>query len=274
VLLALVVAWFAASPSIAAHQATPTGDGLEIRGTITAKGRGVFFWVRDELCNIVFSDYDFTPELVVTNGDGKELASLPLASLPGVVTMEGLAGDQHAEICTVPYTLEVPAGDTYRVGLDPYFESEELAGADLAEDFDLGFERQEGDPAPDFHDRPSGPIPGTDLFRIAGTLEILAAADDRPSFLSIPLGGCVTTGGYEDIKVGAQITVRDQTGTILGIGELEPIYTDMFKCEFAFTIDVPDATFYTIEMGRRGELTYSKQDLEQADWHVDSTIGP
>jgi len=142
----------------------------------------------------------------------------------------------------VSYTLEVPAGDTYRVVLDPYFEIEELAGADLAEDFDIGFERQEGDPAPDFHDRPSGPIPGTDLFRIAGTLEILAAADDRPSFLSIPLGGCVTTGGYEDIKVGAQITVRDQTGTILGIGELEPIFTDMFKCEFAFTIDVPDAT--------------------------------
>jgi len=43
---------------------------------------------------------------------------------------------------------------------------------------------------------------------------------------------------------------------------------------FAFTIDVPEATFYTLEFGRRGEQIYAKEDMEDAGWHVDLTIGP
>ena len=276
-LMSLAMAWATASIPVSGRQESPDLDEIEIHGTITAKGRFIFAWVEDDLCAIQFWDYDFTPDLVVTDEMGKELASLPLATLPGAVTMEGPAGDQHAEICTVPYTLTVPHSNTYRVVLDPYFKSEPLTSTDLAKALNINFERQEGDPGPDFHDRPSGPIPGTDQFRIAGTFEIRPDADedaDDISFLSMPLGGCVTLGGYDDIKIGTQITVRDQSGTIIGVGELEPIHTEMNKCEFTFTIAVPNVTFYTFEMGRRGEITYTKQELEQADWHVDLVIGP
>jgi hypothetical protein len=212
----------------------------------------------------------------VTDETGEEIASLPLATLPGTVTMAGPKGAQHAEVCTVPYELPLPASNAYRVVLDPYFKSKPLTPSDLAAvdgEVDISFERQEGDIGPDFHDRPAGKIPGTDLYRIAGTFE-LRADPENLTFLQMPFG-CITSGGYADIKVGTQITVTDQTGTIIGLGELEPIdLPDEDRCVFTFTIDVPEATFYTVAMGRRGDLTYSKQDLEDAGWHVDLVIGP
>lgn len=257
-----------------AQSATPAPGEVTIQGTIMAKGRFIFSWVRDDLCTLAFWDYDFTPELIVTDSAGVQLAALPLEELPGTVTMSTEGGQEHAEICTVPYRLTVPASDAYRVEIAPYYESDELTAADLASDLDISFERQMDDPAPDFRDRPAGPIPGTDLFRIAGTFELLADPDDL-SFMAIPIGGCVAFGGYDDIQAGAQITVKDQTGTIIGIGELEPIYTvDGDRCVFVFSLDVPEATFYTLEMGRRGEQAYSRQDLEQAGWRVDLSIGP
>ena len=119
-LMALMMSWTALGSHVAAHQATPTDPVTAIRGTITATGRFIFTWFSsNDPCTLAFWDYDFTPDLIVTDDTGRELASLPLGNLPGTVTLAGPAGAQRAEVCTVPYELPIPASDTYRVILDP-----------------------------------------------------------------------------------------------------------------------------------------------------------
>lgn len=263
-----------------AQEATPRAGELTLHGTITATGRYIFNWLDDDLCTLSFWDYDFTPELVVSDEDGAPLATLSLAELPGSVTMAGTGDQRHAEECAVPFELALPTSEAYVVTLDPYFTSEALPAAELvATDglIDIAFERQASDAGPDFRDRPAGKLPGTDLYRIAGTVELLADSGDI-SFFALPIGGCMGMGGYEDLQAGKQITVRDETGTMIGVGGLEPIYLpsegiDNQRCVFTFTIDVPEARFYTLEMERRGVLTYSKAELDTAEWHIDLSLG-
>jgi hypothetical protein len=88
---------------------------------------------------------------------------------------------------------------------------------------------------------------------------------------------CRGTGGYEDIVSGLEVVVRDQSGDIIAADELryEPKGTQTAtRCEFVFTVeDVPDAPFYSVEVGNRGEVTYSRDDLAEADWTVDVQVG-
>lgn len=261
---------------ISAQPATPDANSITIHGTITAKGRYIFTWLDDDLCALSFWDYDFTPSLVVTDEAGAEIAKVDVGDLPGSVTMEGPVGDQHAEVCTVPYEIVLPSmGIGVRVTLDPYFQSELLTASILENAgglLDISFERQAGDAGPDFRHRPGGLIVGTDKYRIQGILEI--PTDDASSRVMATPFGCVTTGGYQDIAVGSQLKITDETGTIIGVASLEPLYVpDDELCAFLFTSDVPEATFYTFQLGRRGDITYSKDELDSSGWNIDLTIG-
>lgn len=87
---------------------------------------------------------------------------------------------------------------------------------------------------------------------------------------------CRGGDGYDDIRSGMSVTLRDGEGSVIGttslsVGRTEEPRTCIF--EFAFT-DVPEAEFYAIEAGRRGELTYSAEDLEEQSWTVGLEIGP
>jgi hypothetical protein len=45
-------------------------------------------------------------------------------------------------------------------------------------------------------------------------------------------------------------------------------------CQFWFKVDnVPPATFYRVEVGRRGEISYSLGQLKQASWSVELPLG-
>ena len=89
---------------------------------------------------------------------------------------------------------------------------------------------------------------------------------------------CRGEGGYDDIQEGTQVTVRDETDAIIGTGRLSQgklTASGFFgKCRFEFTIrDVPEAGFYTIEVSRRGGLTYSAEELDGLSWMVAFTLG-
>jgi hypothetical protein len=252
--------------------ASPTAEATAIHGTITATGRYIFQWVDGDVCTLAFWDYDFTPELIVQDEDGRNLATLQLANLVGKVAIEGTGEDRHAESCAVSYEIGIPKSDSYRVLIDPYFESDTISSADLNRNdgyLDISFERQEEDDAPNLASRPSGAIIGTDKFRIAGIIELFGLATGTDANFFVTPFGCVALGGFDDIATGAQITVRDESGTIIGVGELEPIYlVDQDRCVFTFTVDVPSATFYTVEMGRRGSISYSRDELDEANWQL------
>jgi hypothetical protein len=98
------------------------------------------------------------------------------------------------------------------------------------------------------------------------------------SDISRSASGCAGTGGFSDVKQGMQVVVKNQKGEILALGELD---SDNYSgehanvvCEFPFSVrDIPRAEFYEIEVGRRGGLKYSLDDLRKAGWAVRFSLG-
>lgn len=119
---------------------------------------------------------------------------------------------------------------------------------------------------------------------------------------------CAGSGGYGDLKAGAQVTIRNEAGEIVGTtqlenfnsaedvadaawaaspdGEMTPDLRNKVKrieeswgnefftdCPFQFTIEVPDATFYSISVGSRDPVVENRDKLEANDWRVIYTIG-
>lgn len=88
---------------------------------------------------------------------------------------------------------------------------------------------------------------------------------------------CAGTGGYDDIEPGLQVVVRDGEGSTLGTGRLEYDHeaheatNDL--CPLVFTVEVPRSDFYSIEVGRRGELVYDFDEMEEMGWEVVASLG-
>ncbi len=102
--------------------------------------------------------------------------------------------------------------------------------------------------------------------------------------------GCVGLGGYEDFGPGMAVVIRDADGTIIATGATRSLGSDLLDgdpflaaalqgfvedvCRVVFEIPgVPDSTFYTIEVGRRGNLTFSRDELATAGWTVEMSLG-
>lgn len=90
--------------------------------------------------------------------------------------------------------------------------------------------------------------------------------------------GCTGTGGYTDVREGLQVVVKNEKNEILALGQLgRDNYTGEYPqvaCEFPFVIkDIPRADFYEIEVGKRGSLKYSVDDLRKAGWVVEFSLG-
>jgi hypothetical protein len=68
--------------------------------------------------------------------------------------------------------------------------------------------------------------------------------------------GCVGTGGYNDIRPGVSVTVRDGGGDTIATGALgSGEVTAGEFCTYNFRIEVPDADFYRVEVAGRGSLS-------------------
>jgi hypothetical protein len=76
--------------------------------------------------------------------------------------------------------------------------------------------------------------------------------------------------------------MRDGEGKTLAVGRLDAgkpndnlaTFPKTYRCVFSFSLDdVPDVSFYSVEVGRRGALTYSLAQMAAASWTVSFTIG-
>lgn len=117
---------------------------------------------------------------------------------------------------------------------------------------------------------------------------------------------CRGGGGYDDQRAGAQVTVRNEAGDVIGIGRLstgeygalrvdtgEPISSlGMWRtsngtktddgdwayrglCVFTFTVELTeDSDFYEVQVADRNPLTHTRAELEAAGWEVALTLGP
>lgn len=80
---------------------------------------------------------------------------------------------------------------------------------------------------------------------------------------------CTGAGPYSDIGSGVEVTVTDESGAIIGNARFETgSKTDNITCVFAFSVEVPQAEFYTFTVGERGELSYSFDEMEQMGWTI------
>jgi hypothetical protein len=86
---------------------------------------------------------------------------------------------------------------------------------------------------------------------------------------------CEGEGGYGDLGSGTPVRVTDAEGKLIGATTLGFGHTTARgACEFEFTIpDVEETEFYRFEVGRRGEISYSKDELADVGWAVFLSVG-
>ena len=126
------------------------------------------------------------------------------------------------------------------------------------------------------------PAPGTEVNEASEVTLVVAVSPEFEIIGTFTLGpdgtqsagSCNGTGGYRDIKAGLPVTLRDGAGAVLATSRLDNGTRDGRRCTFGFQLpDIPQAEFYAVEVGRRGELTYSFAEMQASDWKVSLTIG-
>jgi hypothetical protein len=131
-----------------------------------------------------------------------------------------------------------------------------------------------------------------DTITIRGNFELV------DSGVSGEIDDCHGTDGFSDFGPGMNVTVKDSAGAIIGtastrnagievlseyIHAADPVGGDQsvaslreygdVTCVVIFDVEVEPSDFYAIEVGSRGELTYSAEELEAADHAVALTLG-
>lgn len=82
--------------------------------------------------------------------------------------------------------------------------------------------------------------------------------------------GCFGTGGYDDVRSGAQVVITDPAGKTVALGKLDQGVLDgtvpgrtADLCKFTFAVTgVPTGHgFYGVEVAHRGRVQYPEQQL-------------
>ncbi len=102
---------------------------------------------------------------------------------------------------------------------------------------------------------------------VTGTIEVPGASQTNTAGEDC----AYVSPGYDDIDLGTQVTVIDQSGDVVGLGQLDTAtYTGPYPgtdsggtCKFSFSVPnvAAGSDFYSIEVGNRGEVTFSEGDL-------------
>ena len=93
--------------------------------------------------------------------------------------------------------------------------------------------------------------------------------DDSPSTYSpsIDVDGssCEGAGGYSDVNAGTPVTVKNGKGEILTTTYLEQGRGGRYMCTFGITFEVTEGQDrYVVNVGRRGELSFSFAELKSS----------
>lgn len=86
-------------------------------------------------------------------------------------------------------------------------------------------------------------------------------------------GECYGRGGFNDMTGQIPVIIRNESGTIIATGETDagkqPKEHSTVRCIFNFRVkNIPRSLFYSVEIGRRGSKTYSRQQLEDQGWDL------
>ena len=87
------------------------------------------------------------------------------------------------------------------------------------------------------------------------------------------------TAAYRDTVPGATVTVEDQTGAVVGSGQLEPgtitaLTSAAGTCQFEFSVSsLPDRPAYQFQVGHRPFVDFTKGRLVAVAWNPQLTFG-
>ena len=108
----------------------------------------------------------------------------------------------------------------------------------------------------------------TSSYSITGSLALIDFATAESN--------CFGQGGYSDIGPGTQVTVTDQSGTIVGTGQLgtASVSGAATTCTFPFVASgLPRESFYGVSVSHRGVQNYSFSQLQGDGWQVSLMLG-
>jgi hypothetical protein len=123
--------------------------------------------------------------------------------------------------------------------------------------------------------RPSDSSPtSANQFVLQGTLTIYKGSDGA-------IGErCPYYAPYADVMYGSTLTVRNELGEILAVTELPPgqnigsDYPGVTHCRVNIPATiVRKSKFYSVSVGRRGETTYSFEQLQERQWYISLILG-
>lgn len=106
------------------------------------------------------------------------------------------------------------------------------------------------------------------LHNIRGTIEL-------DLWRTLPDGSCQGDGGFDDIHAGANVTIEDENGRLVGAGAVSTgriVNGGSCQLEFSTVGFVEEALFYTVYVGDRGGPTWSRRTLQFQSWEVALTL--
>lgn len=120
-----------------------------------------------------------------------------------------------------------------------------------------------GEPEPTPTPEPTA-TPTAVVATVSGTFSLFQTRESLRT--PVPLSLCAGRGGYDDIQEGMEVVVSSD-GTTLAVGRFSAgVHGDVTlayeECQFTFEVAVPEGSdFYTVKLGRRGERTYTWDEL-------------
>jgi hypothetical protein len=90
---------------------------------------------------------------------------------------------------------------------------------------------------------------------------------------------CHGLHGYDDFSPGMSVTVKDGTGGIIGAGRLandvaaNGDLVGLVQCPLVGSVDVKDAEFYVVTLGKRGDQTFTQADMDKSGYSVTLQLG-
>ena len=157
------------------------------------------------------------------------------------------------------------------------------------------------------HDDDDGGGSDGEGFDAGNQLRGVAVLLDEPGDVEGSWDSCSGTGGYEDFSAGMRIAIKGSEGEIVGSGTVMNVNDDLLGtlaemnddvgwwspdeelsasdvksslqegegigCVLYFEADIKDSDFYAIELGSRGDLSYSKEELADRNFTVSLNLG-
>jgi hypothetical protein len=86
-------------------------------------------------------------------------------------------------------------------------------------------------------------------------------------------GECYGQNGFNDIMGQISVIIKNESGTVIAVGKTDtgkqPEEHSAVRCIFNFRVEnIPKSVFYSVEIGRRGSKTFSRQQLKDQGWDL------